>query len=133
MSIDFDLSLFRLVKSFAAVEISKNVGVFGPDDVIREPLGERAFSDDRELGRGGQRRPHERAKDEGHRHTRVEWVDSVESLLQHQPGSESHTPDVSSQHRLAQWANLSGTSCQINPEITAVVSGERHVDGVSDL
>jgi hypothetical protein len=34
MSIDFDLSLFRLVKSFAAVEISRNVGASGPDDGV---------------------------------------------------------------------------------------------------
>ncbi len=35
MGVDFDLSYFRLVKSFAAVEISRNIGASAADETVR--------------------------------------------------------------------------------------------------
>lgn len=42
MAVDFDLSYFRLVKSFAAVEISRNIGASAADEQPDQPAGAEA-------------------------------------------------------------------------------------------
>src|SRR6185312_3572559 len=81
----------------AAAALAGNSEAAAGEGVV-EAIGQRASTDDGELGGGGERTADERAEDEGNRRGRVRRARPGAALLEQQPRAEAGAADETAEH-----------------------------------